>query len=232
MVYDAHLEVDHFEEKSILFYDTQKLNSNKETPKNFCATKTLTAINRILEKDKNILVYFWVPSTELQNMIERTSYRDLPHFTQKIAKEDFVSLASQVKDVIPQRIFDELGPVFKIFTDLLTTQFFTVELSKTTKRMCPLFHTDRVTLRLLCTLRGPGTEWLSNRSVHRSKLGHGDNRKIVKSGAIVYEVAPFQICILKGDSFPGNKGGGVVHRSPMVSQESEGRYFLRIDAAS
>jgi len=87
-----------------------------------------------------------------------------------------------------------------------------------------------VSLRLLCTFRGPGTDWLPNNMVNRKRLGCGDNKKIVKTKAILQQVKPFQICILKGEVFTGNRGEGVVHRSPAVSDRKKGRWFMRVDA--
>lgn len=41
---------------------------------------------------------------------------------------------------------------------------------------CSKFHTDMVRIRLLCTYRGPGSEWVPDDHVRRTRLGpHGEN---------------------------------------------------------
>jgi hypothetical protein len=79
---------------------------------------------------------------------------------------------------------------------------------------CPLFHADQVGLRLLVTYVGKGTEWVPEHAVDRSALGSGDNRAIVPDPRFIRRVAPFTVALFKGEAYPGNRGKGVVHRSP------------------
>jgi hypothetical protein len=102
-------------------------------------------------------------------------------------------------------------------------------LMRTLGRTCPLFHVDRVSLRMLCTFRGPGTEWLADADVTRKGLGHGDNAKVMGPGAVIYSVPAFHLCVLKGDAYKGNTGRGIVHRSPSVPSNNGGRWYLRVD---
>ena len=39
------------------------------------------------------------------------------------------------------------------------------------RAMCPRFHVDHVGIRMLCTYRGPGTEWLDDEAADRNFLG-------------------------------------------------------------
>jgi hypothetical protein len=78
---------------------------------------------------------------------------------------------------------------------------------------CPLFHVDRVPLRLLCVYLGAGTEWLPEDALDRARLGTGSNAS-VRDWSAVQNIGRGHVAVMKGDSFPGNAGRGLVHRSP------------------
>jgi len=95
---------------------------------------------------------------------------------------------------------------------------------------CPRFHVDRCRLRLLCTYRGPGTEWLEHDQVDRRALiSHQPNEAILRHGQ-AQRLGPFQVAVLKGERFPGNAGLGLVHRSPPIAGTGTVRVLLCIDA--
>lgn len=75
--------------------------------------------------------------------------------------------------------------------------------------MCPLFHVDKVPLRLLTTYTGLGSEWLPEGCSDRSRLQLThipvDN---------IRQLQPGDVALLKGERWPGNEGRGLVHRSP------------------
>lgn len=90
---------------------------------------------------------------------------------------------------------------------------------------CHRWHADAVGLRLLCTYRGAGTEWLPSaggaataRGLHGAALPCG--RAAVATGAVA---------ILKGEGFPGNAGFGCIHRSPPAARGERARLLICID---
>ena len=100
--------------------------------------------------------------------------------------------------------------------------------------MCPRFHVDNVKCRLVTTYAGPGTQWLPNESVDRSKLGHGNQGlPDEKSGLILDKMDIEQldvghIALLKGEAWRNNDGFGLVHRSPHVERNYK-RLYVTID---
>jgi len=79
---------------------------------------------------------------------------------------------------------------------------------------CPRFHVDQSQLRLLCTYRGPGTEWLGHAQVDRRALyDHQPNDRILRTGN-PERLDTCWVGLLKGERYPGNQGCGQVHRSP------------------
>lgn len=105
----------------------------------------------------------------------------------------------------------------------------TLRLVTTDEDDCRRFHVDRTHLRLLCTYRGPGTEWLPDDQVDRLALNSGaPNDDILRSGK-PSDFEPFWAGILKGDTFPGNLGHGLVHRSPPIAQTGRTRVLICLD---
>ena len=106
----------------------------------------------------------------------------------------------------------------------------TLRLVTTNEDECRRFHVDRTQLRLLCTYRGPGTEWLPDDQVDRMAQATGaPNEAIVRYGE-PSQFEPFWAGILKGDAFPGNVGHGLVHRSPPVSGTGQTRVLFCLDS--
>jgi hypothetical protein len=94
---------------------------------------------------------------------------------------------------------------------------------------CRRFHVDRTQLRLLCTYRGPGTEWLIDEQVDRLAQSTGaPNADIIRFGE-PSEFEPFWAGILKGDAYPGNAGHGLVHRSPPIAGSGQTRVLFCLD---
>ncbi len=95
---------------------------------------------------------------------------------------------------------------------------------------CRRFHVDRTThLRLLCTYRGPGTEWLTNEQVDRNAQGNGaPNERIIRFGE-PSRFEPFWVGILKGSAYPRNARRGLVHRSPPIAGLRQTRVLFCLD---
>ena len=105
----------------------------------------------------------------------------------------------------------------------------TLRLETTDADGCRRFHVDRTHLRLLCTYRGPGTEWLTDRQVDRAaQAGGAPNERIIRFGE-PSRFEPFWVGILKGDAFPGNAGLGLVHRSPQIAGSGQTRILFCLD---
>lgn len=91
-----------------------------------------------------------------------------------------------------------------------------VRLARLASAMCPRLHVDHVSLRLVCTYSGLGTQYVRAEDVDRRWLGHARTagREPLKDGARVRCASPGDVVLLKGEAWPGNAGKGAVHRSP------------------
>jgi len=129
----------------------------------------------------------------------------------------------------------DIGILSELLGDLLGCDQLGVRLEVIRGAMCPRLHVDRVGIRLLCTYRGPGTEWIDDDKVDRSKLGPGANglpdaiSGLYGASTTVERVAPFDVALLKGSAWQGNAGRGVIHRSPLPEAGSLPRVLVAID---
>jgi hypothetical protein len=104
------------------------------------------------------------------------------------------------------------------------------------KAMCPRLHVDRVGIRLLCTYRGPGSEWVADAGVDRSRLGAAanglpdENSGLLEPGSRIEKIPPFAVALLKGSLWQGNSERGVIHRSPAIAAHEAPRVLLAMDA--
>lgn len=80
---------------------------------------------------------------------------------------------------------------------------------------CPRFHVDRVALRVLCTLFGPGTQWLPEPVQDREELLRPGSEQSV-SDRVVETLPTGVAALLRGDVHPTAAGRGLIHRSPPV----------------
>lgn len=123
-----------------------------------------------------------------------------------------------------------------MLTELLDAETIGYRLEVVGKAMCPRLHVDRVGIRLLCTYRGPGTEWVEDASVNRRFLGAAsggqpDERSgLLFAGHRIEAIPPFAVALLKGSLWQGNAGQGIVHRSPAIATEQAPRVLLAMDA--
>ena len=119
-----------------------------------------------------------------------------------------------------------------LYRDLFDLERIGLRLRTLDHAMCPKFHIDSVTCRLVCTYGGTGTQWLEDAYIDRCKLGTGSGGLCDEaSGMILYTDAvqtmpPYAIGLLKGSRWEGNELHGAVHRSPQITSP---RLLLTLD---
>jgi len=127
----------------------------------------------------------------------------------------------------------ELAEMFALLFDL---ERVGLRMALLHRAMCPRFHVDHVPCRLLTSYSGPATEWLPNHLLNRLKLGksgHGltDRQSgVYQSDHHIQHLETGDVALLKGESWQGNEGFGLVHRSPAPTNGNK-RLLLSIDFA-
>ena len=131
-------------------------------------------------------------------------------------------------------LFNDISKLVKLFCELFDEDHAWLRIDAINKPMCPRFHTDYVRCRLVTTYVGPGTQWLPHHLVNRSKLGHGnqgqpdDKSGLFQKNVKIEQLDIGHVALLKGESWDGNNGSGLVHRSPHSENEYK-RLYVTID---
>lgn len=124
----------------------------------------------------------------------------------------------------------------EVFADLFDLTHVGLRLELLNKTMCPRFHVDKLSCRLVTTYSGKTTEWLTEDNVNRNKLGSGANGLPDESSGIYLNKEMIQtategdVLLMKGQGWPESVIDGLVHRSPSATP-GERRLLLGIDFA-
>ena len=130
----------------------------------------------------------------------------------------------------------DIALLAEMLGELLDATTIGIRLEVIGKAMCPRLHVDRVGIRLLCTYRGPGSEWVEDSAVDRSRLGSAamglpdESSGLLQAGSRIESIEPFAVALLKGSLWQGNSGRGIVHRSPAIAAAEAPRVLLAMDA--
>nr|WP_295835942.1 DUF1826 domain-containing protein [uncultured Azospirillum sp.] len=131
----------------------------------------------------------------------------------------------------PRRIegplLTDIVGLVRLYADIVGCTAVRLRLDSLSGDGCRFFHVDYVGRRLLCTYRGAGTQWLPDGAVVRSALGRGDNDAVLSDPGRVRSLRAGDVALLKGEALPGNRGRGLVHRSPPAAVAS--RLLLCLD---
>lgn len=158
------------------------------------------------------------------------TFRSSVSISSEQASETLYDLFGQMTS---KEFTDDVATLVNMFCTLFDLEQAGVRLSVLDNAMCPKFHVDRIPCRLLTTYQGVATEWLPSEYVYRGKLGHGSKGKpdhesgLYDSSTRIQQLCAGDVALLKGDTWHGAEGNGVVHRSPATG--SERRLLLTID---
>ena len=180
---------------------------------------------------------------------QRTLSTELLNAAQHLLKSDHTFRIST--SVTPENTFDSLydtlganneaqlistdvAEIVSMFCCLFDLKEVGLRLTTLDRAMCPKFHVDRVPCRLITTYSGIATEWLPHNLANREKLGVGSKGKtdsesgIYANSSDIQQLTAGDVALLKGESWIGNEGGGLVHRSPQLSKDNK-RLLLTLD---
>ena len=120
----------------------------------------------------------------------------------------------------------EITDVNRILLQLLNCEAVRVRVTTINGPMCPKFHTDYVSCRMLITVRGPSTEWIACHDVQEEILADPKSEALpVKEGKKIRQLRSGGFSLLKGGNWQDGFRG-VVHRSPHTETQ---RLLLTFD---
>lgn len=207
-------------------------------PRSFAHSATIAGLERIFEDAISICIWRrpvdaviaqYLSQWALQKPVERLLRLD--------AAAPRLEPLSEHLPAQPGRdeLLDDLFHLVELFSTVCDSSSLGLRFTITRRALCPRFHTDGVGLRLICTWQGPGTEWLEHASVNRAYLGAGasgssdETSGLIRPGAQIYRMRPFEVGLFKGDGYPNNSGRGVVHRSPPADEAGAWRVMATLD---
>jgi hypothetical protein len=175
----------------------------------------------------------------LENFVEHLLRLPNPvSFVESIefASFDFFSLLPQTGHLPGYRAFcNDVAALTALFCDLFELKRVGLRLHTLDHAMCPKFHVDSVTCRLVCTYGGIGSEWLEDAYVDRRKLGSGSGglsdelSGLILDNDAIHTMPSYAIGLMKGCLWAGNEQHGAVHRSPKLTPNSPKRLLLTLD---
>lgn len=101
------------------------------------------------------------------------------------------------------------------FADIMSAPYLRLRLQAVVTDACRKFHIDAITARLICTYRGPGTQY-----------GISEGGAEPEHPAQVATGVPM---ILRGTRWPSDAPARLVHRSPPIAGTGTTRFVLVLD---
>lgn len=130
---------------------------------------------------------------------------------------------------LPAPMAADIARMVRLYAGMVATRTVALRLDAVADDGCAYFHVDHVGVRLLCTYRGAGTLWLPDDAVNRTALGTGNNDAVSAGPGRVRSLATGHVALAKGEAWPGNRGRGLVHRSPPADAKGPPRLLLVLD---
>ncbi|MEM1436690.1 MAG: DUF1826 domain-containing protein [Pseudomonadota bacterium] len=123
-------------------------------------------------------------------------------------------------------LVEQVAEAGEVLRQLMGCEQVGVRLETLNAPMCPRFHVDHVPCRMLITLSGAGTEWISHADVDWTAFADPETTAPpVRDRGQVRHLATGQWSLLKGGAWVDGFDG-VVHRSPNAPG---GRLLLSLD---
>jgi len=214
-----------------------QLNDSKISPVSDFTTNEISNISEIYKDEINISIWKRQLSSSLEKSSEYVVNQN-PNleFSEVLQPKDVnQSLKSVIGSINKiQPFLDDVSYLSFTFCKLFDQKKMWLRLDGIDHPMCPRFHTDKLKCRLVTTYVGPATQWIPHYLVNRSKLGYGNEGKPDNESGLflsendIEQLDTGHVALLKGESWKGNDGAGIVHRSP----NEEGNYqrlYMTID---
>ena len=134
-------------------------------------------------------------------------------------------------------LLDDVDRLVTLFRAASESEVVRVRFHRVVDAACALFHADTLSLRLLCTYHGAGTEWVANADADRAQLGSRGrtirkaNRAIVPDPNAIQAMQPWHVAIFKGRKYSGGEHVALIHRSAPQCCEDHARIRLVLDTA-
>jgi hypothetical protein len=208
-------------------------------PNSFAVTDCAAGLERIFDDGVSVCIWHRPVDIAIYTYLDKAMPTVAPERTARVSTADprFDELLAGLHGAPdPSSFVFELCGLVDLFSSLTGADSIGVRLFCGNTRPCPRFHVDRLGLRMVCTWRGPGTEWIEHGAVNRQFFAGSANRPpdehsgLLPPGAQVHQMRPFDIGVFKGELWPNNGNRGAVHRSPRLPPLASPRVMVTLDA--
>ena len=214
-----------------------QLNDSKISPVSDFTTNEISNISEIYKDEINISIWKRQLSSSLEKsseyVVNQNPNLEFSEVLQpKNINQSLQSAIGSSNEIQP--FLDDVSYLGLTFCKLFDQKKMWLRLDGIDHPMCPRFHTDKLKCRLVTTYVGPATQWIPHHLVNRNKLGYGNvGKPDIEAGLFLNEndieqLDTGHVALLKGESWQGNEGAGVVHRSP-YKEGNYRRLYLTID---
>ncbi len=184
--------------------------------------KDLTELSAIHEPGTGVALWTRALPASLQSWLNGLPVEQVPS-TRTVIRPSAVPEAVDVafkaagtpEGAERDRLADDITRLAEVFAELMAVPYVRVRLENVRDDACTKFHHDRVNARLICTYRGPGTQY-------GLASTNGDPTTI-------HDVPAGVPAIFRGALSPAADQLPVVHRSPAIAGTGRTRLVLVID---
>jgi hypothetical protein len=162
---------------------------------------------------------------ELASLVDGLAFAELPHLrfeaiaTHRVGEALAVALGPRASKLAP--LLADVADLARLYARVTGSATIRLRLEAIRDDACRRFHADQVHARLLCTYRGPATEWLAAHDVRLAADGYVADPE---PGAI-RRLERFEVGLFAGALSPRS----CVHRSPPLSGSGRDRLLLVVD---
>ncbi|PLW77193.1 DUF1826 domain-containing protein [Cohaesibacter celericrescens] len=164
------------------------------------------------------------PASDFQGWVDGLPVEQLPELRITVPLdlvESAVQTACDIKQLPdgPERrlLAGDVAALADIFGKVMGVPNVQIRLDVDDQVMCPRFHIDNISARLLCTYRGPGTQYVAT----------SERDKPNRIGQMTTGAAG----LFRGKQWPSGEESTLLHRSPVNTNETGVRLLLVIDPA-
>lgn len=207
-------------------------------PRSFSHTADIAGLERIFEDDISVCIWRRPVDAAIEGYVSQLSMdKPVERLLRLDAAAPWLDALLQDLPARPGRdeLLDDLLHLVELFSTISDSSRLVLRFTISRRALCPRFHSDGVSLRLICTWHGPGTEWLEHASVNRAYLGSGsaglsdETSGLILRGAQIHRMRSFEVGLFKGEAYPNNAGRGAVHRSPQLNDTAAWRVMATLD---
>lgn len=184
-----------------------------------------SVLERALRPETPVAVWRRPPRPALEPALDRllAEKRRGPRLAEGAPEAAAAALGLPAEAALPLRA--DIALLASLYARLTGHVHLRLKLEVVDDDACRFWHVDRVGLRMLCTYRGPGTEWLLPGGATPAPGAAAENWRARR-------LAPFDVAAMKGSAHARGHAG-VAHRSPPVSHlppARRARVLLVVDA--